>query len=621
MQDAVRPAPTEQPEVFRSTARARIRLRALFVLFYVQSLWEMAMGYLPFFLANALAALKHKSMHAREVRGLRGWLGWLRDEARRSARRLCARLGQLLATLRRAAWRIARAHFHTFGCALRAGARRVLRFLGRPVKWRRRVHAALRQRAFDKIVVLGGRKSIGASLFSELQWQFSRALPEPYMIGLMIRAALLIPDLARARGLAQELLRLYPENFADHQQAAIQFFISGHYDDAKAVWTEIEERREAAIRRERLHLHNMRLLGPSWLLAIGHIAHIDIYLKRKILSGRAGQRTVMVVPWHIKISNRALLECWRPYVEILEPGAPLGLDIHAVELLQDEFWSLRLGPRNVHMFSHAGAIVQREWDQRGLGPLLRLNDSQERIGAEELSKVGIDPKRWFVCLHVREPGFHKSWHKSHPGTRNANVITYLRAARSIVERGGQVIRMGDPSMKRLPSIEGVFDYAHSAIKSEFMDVYLCAKARLFIGTNSGLGLVPPIFGVPCALTNWSPIALPQWYTKDRFIPKLIYSRKLGRHLSFEEMFSSAAGWQQFERYFEEAGLDVIDNTPEEIDELVCEMLDLEEGREPETDVERGALSLLTGLATSYGSYIGAKIGKKFLKRWGDLYTT
>ncbi|HVA41598.1 MAG TPA: TIGR04372 family glycosyltransferase, partial [Candidatus Binataceae bacterium] len=467
MQKAVRPAVAEQPPASRSSAWTRILLRTLFVLFYVQSVWELAKAYLPSVVSNVVTSRRHKSAHRRHAPGLRGWLASLRDSSREAALRFGARLRRLAAALRARIERLARAVWARL-CALARSLRgagvRALRLCRPAVHALRRVHAALKRRAFDKIIVFAGRRSAAAPLFGELHGWVFRRQPEPYMVGAMIRVALLVPDLARARSLAQDLLRLYPENFMDHQQAAIQFFISGHYDDAEAVWIETEERREAAIRRERLHLRNVRLLGPSWLLAIGHIAHIDIYLKRKILTGRTGQRTVMVTPWHIKVPNRALLECWRPYIEIPETGTPLGLNMHAVELLQDEFWSLRLGPRNVHMFSHAGAIVQREWDKRGYAPLLSLDAEQERRGSEELRKAGIDPERWFVCLHVREPGFHRAWHKTHPGTRNADVSTYLKAVRSIVERGGQVVRMGDPSMKPLPRIEGLFDYAHSSIK-------------------------------------------------------------------------------------------------------------------------------------------------------------
>ena len=79
--------------------------------------------------------------------------------------------------------------------------------------------------------------------------------------------------------------------------------------------------------------------------------------------------------------------------------------------------------------------------------------------------------------------------------RNADVVTYLPAIREVIARGGYIIRLGDSSMRPLPKEKGIVDYALSNAKSEFMDLFLCSTCKFFIGTNSGLGLVPPIFGV------------------------------------------------------------------------------------------------------------------------------
>jgi putative glycosyltransferase (TIGR04372 family) len=317
------------------------------------------------------------------------------------------------------------------------------------------------------------------------------------------------------------------------------------------------------------------------------------------------------------LPNGFLLDCWRPYVEVIESinsERPGPWDAQTKALLQDEFWSVRLATGESRMFSHAGALVQAEWDRLARTALLQLGSEVEAEGKDKLEQLGVPKDAWFVCLHVREAGFHHAWHQLHPGTRNADVYSYMEAISTIIERGGYVVRMGDATMKKIPAMNGLIDYAHCAFKSEKIDVFLCAKARFFIGTNSGLGLVPPIFGVPCALTNWSPIALPQWYGKDRFIPKMIYSKSRRRLLTFEEMFSSPAGWQQFIRYFEREQLDVVDNSPEEICELVIEMLDETDGDEVLSPDDRRLIDDYNALALRHGSYVGARIGRDFLRK-------
>ena len=235
--------------------------------------------------------------------------------------------------------------------------------------------------------------------------------------------------------------------------------------------------------------------------------------------------------------------------------------------------------------------------------------------------MGVPRGSWFVCLHVREPGYHMQWHKKHPGTRNTHPYTYLKAIQEIVDRGGYVVRMDDKSMTPMPPMEGLVDYAHCPEKSDFMDIFLCATCRFFMGTNSGLGLVPPLFGVPCAMTNWSPIGLRQRYPQDLFIPKLVYSIRRGGFLTFGEMFTSPAGWGQFSDYFKQNDLFVTDNTPHDLRDLAIEMIDTLDNP---SCVPRASLELraqFEAVALSHGSYRGAHIGCRFLQKYAALLSS
>ena len=161
--------------------------------------------------------------------------------------------------------------------------------------------------------------------------------------------------------------------------------------------------------------------------------------------------------------------------------------------------------------------------------------------------------------------------------------------------------------------EGIVDYALSSSKSDFMDVYLCGACRFFIGTNSGLGLVPPIFGVPCAMTNWSPIGLPQWYPADMFIPKMIYSENRGRNLTAEEMLNTEAGWAQFQSYFDDNNMRVIDNSSDEILGIVIDMCErIEFGSKQNLDVI-GEIKKFQKIAIDADSYLGAELAPSFIR--------
>jgi putative glycosyltransferase (TIGR04372 family) len=415
--------------------------------------------------------------------------------------------------------------------------------------------------------------------------------------------------------LLAELIVRYPMEVSQQQQIGVKAFLSGKYPLAETIWTQCNQHREQLIKTLGLDKHKVRFLAPSWFIAIGHIAHLDIYLKHKILNGREDHKTYYSLPPSWKLPNAELMKRWSKY--ITPPPKSILKDFSATELslLQDEFWSLQFEDGKSRMFSYAGSIVQHRWVNEGRTPLLNCTDLDSARGESTLERLGVPKGSWYVCLHVREPGFHRKWHKSNPGTRNADVMTYLPAIREIVARGGYVIRLGDRSMRPLPKEKGIVDYALSDLKSEFMDLFLCSTCKFFIGTNSGLGLVPPIFGVPCAMTNWSPVGLPQWYPSDTYIPKLIYSSDLGRFLTFKEMIFSEAGWAQFEKFLTQADLQLRDNSPEELKDFIIEMMGNLEG-ESENIYDHSQIDALVEKA---GSYKGARLGNTFIQSHKELF--
>ena len=421
---------------------------------------------------------------------------------------------------------------------------------------------------------------------------------------------------------ALELLRIainrFPTEVSVHQQIGVKAFILGRYALAEEIWTQCNVNREAIIVKRGLDKLKIRFLAPSWFFAIGHIAHLDIYFKHKIMSGRENHRTFAILPSGWKMPNDCLMKLWDGFLSSVDYEIIKQLSIDDITLLQDEFWTITFEDGRSKMFNIAGAIVQQRWQDQGRKPLLKFEMEETKEAREQLEKMGVPKNAWFVALHVREPGFHKQWHKSHPGTRNADIETYLLAARAIVAAGGYVIRLGDKTMKPLPNEKGILDYALSENKTPFLDIFIVGTCRFFIGTNSGLGLVPPLFGIKCALTNWSPIAIPQWYPEDKFIPKLIKDIKTGQILTFEEMLKSPAGWEQFQTYFDKNDLQVIDNEPQEILELIEEFLKENLNSEKVKNDSSGKEEKFRLMMIKYVGYEGSKIGRSFLGKYNYL---
>jgi putative glycosyltransferase (TIGR04372 family) len=395
---------------------------------------------------------------------------------------------------------------------------------------------------------------------------------------------------------------------------AVQLFLKGMYKNAKKVWTATEKIRLEMIKSLGLDKHKLRILPGHWFIAVGHIAHLDSYIKNELLSARENYDYYFDIPIGLSIPNIYFLELWKKLLNSDKANEKISkLTYDEIILLQDDFWSTLInGSDSALMFNEFGSLVQKKWSMQKLKPVLTIPNDEAQIGSEILSKWGLPTNAWFVCLHVRESGFHYDWHKQNPGTRNANISSYLDAIDYITSIGGYVIRMGDKSMEKLPQLDRVIDYVHTTDKTDYMDIFLCANCKFFIGTNSGLGLVPSVFGKKCLLTNWSPIAIPQWYPEDIFIPKLVRRKTDKSYLSFKEMFSTIAGWSQFQKYYNEANLEVIDNTP---DEILNGVKDIIENLSSDNGLmENQLVRDFSKLSYEYIGYTGSKISPSFIKK-------
>ena len=429
--------------------------------------------------------------------------------------------------------------------------------------------------------------------------------------------------------LAQEVLRLNPDNLHAYVQLGLCHYHDCRFGEAHRVWAAQIERRDALAHQHGLDHLPVRVLDASWYLAVGHIALLDSYIKAMRLGWHPERRLWLLRVPSQKIPNQAYLDCWQPHLHIPEPGPTgsnweeiaqeTGVPRTSLAYLTDHFWANKDAQGRVLWHQQFAAAVQREWEAQRRAPLLSLTDADESFGEQVLAELGLPAAAWFVCFHVREPGFWWKWNRFHGATRDADISTYVEAMQAVVERGGWVIRMGDATMKKLPQMPGVVDYAHSPVKSEKMDVFLSARCRFFVGVNSGLSLLPPTFGRPCVLTNFVPISVPLPYTADIIVPKLLRRRAEGRFLTFGELFETGLADVQFVKCMPE-DVEVVDNRPDELREAVLEMLDELEGRPAAGELPevRELRARYDSMVLRHGGFLGSRLSGRFLLRHRDL---
>jgi len=300
---------------------------------------------------------------------------------------------------------------------------------------------------------------------------------------------------------------------------------------------------------------------------IGHLAsETDCFLKLLQLDLLPKKHYFMAISID-EVANLCLVDYWHPHITIIT-NPYLSFILTAAS----EYGFMKM---KVIDFIATETTAARYYEVNSLWgdrpPLLKLNHAHRQRGREALRRLGLPEGAWFVCLHVREGGFNPENQNLH-NYRDADINNCHLAIKTIAAMGGWVIRMGDPSMKKLDGLPNFINYAHSQEKSDWMDVFLCAECRLFLGTTSGLFLMSTAFGVPCALTNMTPLASQAFGSKDIYIPKLMRDKKTGHYLRFPDVFESPTANFRHSQLYHDAGIELEENTPEDINDLVQEAM-------------------------------------------------
>lgn len=348
---------------------------------------------------------------------------------------------------------------------------------------------------------------------------------------------------------------------------------------------------------------------------IGHLAlEPDCLLKEQAL-GIIPRRKWILLAQPGRVANEYLLNSWHPHFRIVRSRTMCFL-ISSMSRWGLMRYNIKRYIRAIGQ-SQAAYHIYAKWNDRP--PLLKLSAEDNAWGTQMLTALGIPIGAWFVCVHARESGYSPVDEELHCH-RNSSIENTFPAMKEIVKRGGWVIRIGDPSMVRLPLIDRVIDYAHNELKSDRLDIILLAKARFILGNTSGISLVGTIYGVPCALANMVPLAALGLGHRDISIPKLYWSSDLKRHLTFREILSEKLSKSNYASDFLQAGMRLDENTSEEISELAIEMIEkLYDERVTTNSPSKLTDAFISLLEPDHYSYrTASSMGEAFLRRHVSL---
>jgi len=360
---------------------------------------------------------------------------------------------------------------------------------------------------------------------------------------------------------------------------------------------------------------NIKFLNV-FVLRLGHLClEPDCYIKEGILGKHPKYKAVILASVRT-VANRHLLSYWGKYFTIIRsPAACMFLR----PLSENPFtvFNVYRYCSSVNRSADYPSIQDAYQKLRGR-PVMVLEKTDHDRGWDLLQKLGVPRGSWFVCIHCREEGYISREGQTY---RNADIGNYLPAMAAVAERGGWVIRLGDASMKAVSLNKNFIDYAHLDIKSDWMDVFLSAQCRFFLGSASGLYLLANIFGVPAGCANNAPASTVLTYAPYNVgIPMLMRRKGEERYISFKDVFNSPAADFRYDYLYSDAGIEAEQNTSDDIRGLAIEMLDRFEGRleysREDDRLQARFKSLLKPCHYSYGAV--SRVGKDFLRKYESL---
>ena len=358
--------------------------------------------------------------------------------------------------------------------------------------------------------------------------------------------------------------------------------------------------------------------GPLQSSRIGHFAaNTEVYLCERD-AGMHGRRTLDIFYHQPSVSNLSLKQMWDRTLHIsrfaslpdrLNRWLPGGQD-HVIP-------ERRSQSRDIH-----GLLARTS-------PHLSFSPEEENRGREALQELGILDGAPFICFHARDLAYLEVVERQSKGSvgyqyhdyRDSLIQNYLPAVEELARGGYFVIRMGAVVNEALPATDRrIIDYALNG-RTDFLDVYLSAKCRFFLGCGSGIDCIARIFRRPTALVNMVPLEyVHTWSPDDLFIPKKLWLREERRFLKFREILDSGIGRYHRSEQYRQGGIEVIENTPEEITAMVVEMDERLDGTwlatEEDEELQRRFWSLFTPNEVN-GVFL-SRIGAEFLRENREL---
>jgi len=309
------------------------------------------------------------------------------------------------------------------------------------------------------------------------------------------------------------------------------------------------------------------------------------------------------------VCNRQLLKMWKRIVNVNQ----IALYLNMI--------NLRMSNGGEHIIK----TTDTDKDVFGLmekTPVHLYFTSGEKLkGKNGLKKVGIEENSPFICLANRDsayldsvmPGKDWSYHRM----RYTSIQNSILAADWLTSKDYFVVRMGIVVKERMQTNNPmIIDYANQGYRTDLLDIYLGANCTFFLSHCTGIDAVSRVFRRPILYVNNTLMEATLFVNSDSLtINKKLWLIKECRFMTFKEIVDSGASRYSYAHEFEELGVELIENTSEEILNATIEMYERLKGTWQTTDEDEELQSRFWSVfpENKLQRKKRARIGAKFLR--------
>lgn len=275
------------------------------------------------------------------------------------------------------------------------------------------------------------------------------------------------------------------------------------------------------------------------------------------------------------MGSRACIEIVTQYGEYLPTDSDImfnlswmsmgELQLENVEIILENYWSLL---REVchRTASNDDDFALNTWH-------FSLPPRQRMAGERFCEKHDIDINKPIITLHARDQGYHAI---AKQGFRNSPIKDYVPAIKYLLEKGYQVMRLGDTKMPRLKIDDpGYFEIPYMNHYENALDPFFIKHSAFLIGSQSGPCSYARALGIPVLSINavFSYTLLPAPLEMACFKRYVEINKNGGdQFLEFDQLLDRNVFQMENLHQFEKLSLSFVNCTPQEITAAVQDMI-------------------------------------------------